>query len=270
MPNFVPDAAVGFKNGGAYDAHRPSYRPEIVDDILKNLGLAGKKNARIVDIAAGTGKFTEVLAAREEQFEIVAVEPVESMRNTLVSKNLGIDVREGLATSLGLPDAWADGITVAQAFHWFDNEEALTEIRRVLKPGGKLALVWNIENSAWKTSTEWENSIKQQILQLPDMGPTRFRDEKWPLVFEQQAKNASPMFSTPIETASVPFTLWLKPDALWDRINTLSQVSILEGADRDAFVTGFNKAVKEGDGDWNDKGEISFHGHTFYAWTSRL
>lgn len=114
MPNFIPDAATGFKNADAYDAYRPSYRPEIVDGILKNLGLVGKKNARVVDIAAGTGKFTEVIAAREEQFEIVAVEPVESMRTTLLSKGLGIDVRDSLATSLGLPDAWADGITVAQ------------------------------------------------------------------------------------------------------------------------------------------------------------
>lgn len=114
MSNFVTDAAAGFKNAGAYDTHRPSYRPEIVDGILRNLGLAGKRNARIVDIAAGTGKFTEVIAARDEQFEIVAVEPVESMRTTLTAKNLGIDVRDGLATSLGLPDAWADGITIAQ------------------------------------------------------------------------------------------------------------------------------------------------------------
>lgn len=124
--------------------------------------------------------------------------------------------------------------------------------------------------ASWTTSTEWENAIKQQILQLPDMGPNRFRDNKWPLVFEQQAKNAAPMFSTPIETTSVPFTLWLKPDALWDRVNTLSQISILAGAERDAFVAKFNKAVKEGDGEWNDQGEIAFHGHTFYSWTSRL
>lgn len=102
------------------------------------------------------------------------------------------------------------------------------------------------------------------------MGPSRFRDEKWSGVFEQQAKNASPMFSTPIQTVSVPFTLWLTPEALWDRVNTLSQVSILQGADREAFVAKFNKAIKEEDGEWNDKGEIAFHGHTFYAWTSRL
>lgn len=117
MANFVTDAAVGFKDSDAYDAHRPSYGVEIVDGILNNLGLVGKKNARVVDIAAGTGKFTELLAARPEQYEIVAVEPVESMRATLNRKNLGIEVRDGLSTSLGLPDAWADGITVAQVCH---------------------------------------------------------------------------------------------------------------------------------------------------------
>lgn len=124
--------------------------------------------------------------------------------------------------------------------------------------------------ASWTPSTEWENLIKQRIIQLPGMGPNRFRDEKWQQVFEQQAKNATPIFSTPIQTTSVPFTLWLEPEALWDRINTLSQVSILEGADRDAFVAAFNKAVQGGDGEWNDKGEIAFHGHTYYAWASRL
>lgn len=114
MPNFVTDAAVGFKDAGAYDAYRPSYRPEIVSGILEKLGLAGKKNARIVDVAAGTGKFTEVIAAREEKYEIIAIEPVESMRTTLQKKELGIEIREGLANNIGLPDAWADGITVAQ------------------------------------------------------------------------------------------------------------------------------------------------------------
>lgn len=124
------------------------------------------------------------------------------------------------------------------------------------------------EPALWTPSTKWEDSIKQQIHLLPNMGPNRFRDAKWQEIFDKQG--ASPKFSTPIETAKVPFTLWLTPEALWDRVNTLSQVSILEGADREAFVAKFNKAVKEGDGEWNDKGEIAFHGHTFYAWTSRL
>lgn len=114
MQNFVSDAATSFKDADAYDAYRPSYRPEILAAILQNIGLAGKKNARVVDVAAGTGKFTEVLAAQEEQFEIVAVEPVDSMRTTLLGKKLDIKVVYGLATSIGLPDAWADAITVAQ------------------------------------------------------------------------------------------------------------------------------------------------------------
>lgn len=102
------------------------------------------------------------------------------------------------------------------------------------------------------------------------MGPNRFRDAKWQQIFEEQATSASPLFSTPIETATVPFKLWLTPEAICNRINTLSQVSILKGVDREVFFAKLSKAINEGDGEWNSKGEIAIHGHTFYAWTSRL
>lgn len=62
-PFEMPKAASeGFKDGTAYDAHRPSYPPEVVQALLGRLKVAGKPGARIVEMASGTGKFTEVLA----------------------------------------------------------------------------------------------------------------------------------------------------------------------------------------------------------------
>jgi ubiquinone/menaquinone biosynthesis C-methylase UbiE len=108
-------AHLGFDNAQAYDAHRPSYPAEAVHKLLEQLELVGKGGSKIVDLAAGTGKFTELLAARPEQYEIVAVEPLESMRSTLAAKGLqGVDVRTGTATEMSLEDGWADAVIVAQ------------------------------------------------------------------------------------------------------------------------------------------------------------
>ncbi len=65
----------GFHDASLYDKHRPSYPPEAVTRFLEHLQVHGMKGARIVDLAAGTGKFTELLAGRDEGFEILAVEP---------------------------------------------------------------------------------------------------------------------------------------------------------------------------------------------------
>lgn len=108
-------ATTGFDNASAYDVHRPSYPPKAVQSLLHHLGVANTPNAKIVDLAAGTGKFTELLAAREERYKIVAVEPVAKMRQSLVAKKLkGVEVRDGLANRMDVGDGWADAVIAAQ------------------------------------------------------------------------------------------------------------------------------------------------------------
>lgn len=68
----------------------------------------------------------------------------------------------------------------------------------------------------------------------------------------------------------MPFREWLSRDALWDRVNTLSQVMTLRGEERAAFRARFDDILREGDGEWNARGEVAFHGATVYAWTTRL
>lgn len=79
-----------------------------------------------------------------------------------------------------------------------------------------------------------------------------------------------PLFSDPISTDRVSFAVWLTLDGLWDRVNTLSWIAVLEGNDRKVYREKFERIVKEGDGKWNEKGEVEVHGCTFYAWTTRL
>lgn len=76
MASSIPSASTkGFENASSYDKHRPSYPAEAVTRFLKHLQVSGVKKACIVDLAAGTGKFTELLAGRDESFDILAVEP---------------------------------------------------------------------------------------------------------------------------------------------------------------------------------------------------
>lgn len=147
--SLAPAAAAGFHNASAYDAHRPAYPASAVQALLTHMHLADEPHARIIEVAAGTGKFTEALAARHEGFEVVAVEPHADMRAELEAKALGgVTVRAGRAEALreAVKEGWADGVVVAQAFHWFAEEAALAELGSVLKTGGVLGLIWNIDD----------------------------------------------------------------------------------------------------------------------------
>jgi trans-aconitate methyltransferase len=81
-------AQSGFAPAAAYDAYRPTYPEEAVDRLLQALDVSGVNNAKVADLAAGTGKFTEILARRPEGYDIVAIEPHDGMRDQLVQKNL--------------------------------------------------------------------------------------------------------------------------------------------------------------------------------------
>jgi hypothetical protein len=118
MSTFSPIAQTSFANSTAYDAHRPTYPAESVQHLLEQCRVAGKRGARIIDLAAGTGKFTEALAAREEGFEILAVEPHADMRRVLSERGLkGVRVVDGTAEDVPVENGWADAVFVAQVGH---------------------------------------------------------------------------------------------------------------------------------------------------------
>lgn len=142
-PRIHEAAAVGFERGADdYVAARPGYPPALVDLLCAELGLG--PGTDVLDLAAGTGKLTVDLVARGAG--VIAVEPVDAMRERLLRDVAGVEVRDGTAEALPLDDASVSLVTVAQAFHWFDGPAALAEIRRVLRPGGGLALIWNVRD----------------------------------------------------------------------------------------------------------------------------
>ena len=166
-------AAVGFGRGADdYVAARPSYPSAVFDLLADELGLGPETD--VLDLAAGTGKLTEDLVARGAR--VVAVEPVAAMRERLVALLPDIDARDGTAEALPLDDASVDLVTVGQAFHWFDAPTALAEIRRVLRPGGGLAMIWNVRDE----TVDWVRELGE-IKDEVDGGPPyrHHRDADW-------------------------------------------------------------------------------------------
>jgi len=132
----TPDWAHSF--GGvvdAYDRARPTYPAEAA------AWLVGRQAATVLELGAGTGKLTAQLVALGH--DVLATDPDRAMLDRL-ERNLP-DVRTVVAHAEELPlaDCAYDVTIAAQAFHWFDLDRALPEIARVLKPGGRLSLVWN-------------------------------------------------------------------------------------------------------------------------------
>lgn len=105
----------GFAKGAAYDANRPAYSGTIVKLLLENLGVSGRKKAKILDLAAGTGKFTEALASCDQEYEIIAVEPHDRMRQVLTDKNLPrVTVEDGTGEKIPLEAESVDAVICAQ------------------------------------------------------------------------------------------------------------------------------------------------------------
>ncbi len=120
---------------GAYERARPGYPEEAVR------WLVGDEPRDVVDLGAGTGKLTRALV--DLGHRVTAIEPLPEMLELLPAAAPGAFAILGNAEIIPLPDAHADVVTCAQSFHWFDHPVALPEIARVLRPGGRLAYVWN-------------------------------------------------------------------------------------------------------------------------------
>ncbi|HLQ38662.1 MAG TPA: class I SAM-dependent methyltransferase [Planctomycetota bacterium] len=121
-----------------YAKYRPGYPPAAFDALLAGLG----DPARLVaaDIGAGTGISTRLLADRG--LRVFAVEPNAGMRAAAAS-HPRIEWRDGTAAATGLVAAAVDLVLCAQSFHWFDAALAVREFERILRPGGRLGLLWN-------------------------------------------------------------------------------------------------------------------------------
>lgn len=127
-----------------YDKYRPSYPDSLIDWLYDKT-----KADTVADIGAGTGKFTACLLRKP--WKITAVEPNHDMREKL-SELKGIDVVNASAEDTGIEQSSIGLITTAQAFHWFDEELFKRECVRILKPGGRLAVIFNERDQSCEIS----------------------------------------------------------------------------------------------------------------------
>ncbi|SDS68597.1 class I SAM-dependent methyltransferase [Microterricola viridarii] len=130
--------ADSFRHGAdGYDAHRPGYPEDCVDWLRGGASTP----LDVLDLGAGTGKLSAQL--RERGDRVTAVDPSADMLRVAAERMPGLSSLVGTAERIPLPEASVDLVTVAQAWHWVDEQQATREVLRVLRPGGRLGLIWN-------------------------------------------------------------------------------------------------------------------------------
>jgi SAM-dependent methyltransferase len=229
MTDIHPLAEKGFRAGAAtYVEGRPDYPPEIENWLICDLGLSEGKTA--LDLAAGTGKFSPRLLATGAT--VIAVDPVQAMLDQLIRQYPQIDARIGSAQHIPLGDASLDAVVCAQSFHWFSTAEALQEIRRVLKPGGSLGLVWNVRDD----TVPWVAALTPIMKPFEGNAP-RFHSQKWRDLFP------APGFTELIEKRFSNSHIGPPEKVIVDRILSVSFMAALPIEDRERVTSQLREVI---------------------------
>lgn len=226
----------------SYGRGRPGYPQQLLGWLQQALQLGPGKRA--VDLGAGTGKFTRLLL--QSGADVVAIEPVDAMRAQLLQVFSNITALAAIAQAMPLADASVDAIACAQAFHWFASPQVVREIGRVLKPGGRLGLVWNVRDE----SVDWVAAITR--IMAPYEGDTpRFHSGEWRRLFPHE------LFSELSET-TVPYQhIGSAQSVIFDRVLSVSFIAALPQAERER-VTGQLAALIASHPQLRDQPSVSF------------
>lgn len=237
----------------SYVSGRPDYPPEVREWLRAELALGPGK--RVLDLGAGSGKFTQPLV--ETGASLVAVEPSEAMRAAFARRYPDLPCRAGSATELPFADGSFDAVACGQSFHWFATEAALQEIRRVLVPDGRLGLVWNLRDDA----VPWVAALTRLL--EPYAGDTpRFRDETWRGLFPGSGftglreSHCTHAHCGPVERVVL------------DRILSISFIAALKSDERDRVAAGVRDVVAA-EPDLAGKDLVCFPYQTVMAWSSK-
>ncbi|MDR2307505.1 MAG: methyltransferase domain-containing protein [Paucimonas sp.] len=215
-------ASTGYaRQSGNYEQGRPDYPQALLGWLGDTLGIA--RDTQVLDLGAGTGKFTRLLAQLGPR--LTAVEPVAAMRAQFCAQLPGVPVLDGTAQHLPLADASQQVVVCAQAFHWFADPAALAEIHRVLAPGGRLGLIWNVRDE----SVDWVAQITRII--TPYEGDTpRFHTGRWRDAFDGRFFTAPQLTSLPHAHIGSPATVIL------ERLRSVSFIAALPEAEQDRVM----------------------------------
>jgi len=146
----------------AYEQYRLRYPPKLIEILTDRCGL--QREHLVADIGAGTGMLAELFL--ENGNAVVAVEPNDDMRaacERLASAWPGLTVKNTTAEATHLADDSVDFVSVGRAWHWFDREKAVEELRRILRPGGWAVLASNRRNQEGSSEAEAYEKILMEF-----------------------------------------------------------------------------------------------------------
>jgi SAM-dependent methyltransferase len=217
----------------AYERGRPEYAPAVVGAMAAELGVPA--GAPVLDLAAGTGKLTRALLGCG--LDVLAVEPQAELRGLLAATVGPERVVEGLAEAIPAEDGSFAVVTVADAFHWFDQQPALAEMRRVLRPGGGLAV---LDTTPDWSGASWAHEVGSLIVAARPDHP-HFDGPPW-----TEAVRAAPGWGEPWE---VRVTCWQpsRPERIADWVSSLSWVAGLPDEERGQMLAQVDAIVAAGE-----------------------
>lgn len=220
-----------------YERARPEYPEPLVDALIAELGLG--PSSVVVELGAGTGKFTRLLAPRVGT--LVATEPVAAMRRYLAA--VPCVVMAATAEAVPLADQSVDAVVAATAFHWFDADLALAEAHRVLRPGGGLGLAWNNPDR----SIDWVARVWSVVDEYRGPVPTN-RDGNWQKAFERGDRFG------PLRSVRFCHSVTLSREDLLGRVASISFVAALPADERRSLLERVTQSLDHNRdlASWND------------------
>jgi ubiquinone/menaquinone biosynthesis C-methylase UbiE len=222
-----PRAATGFASqADAYARGRPGYPEQAIERISSAFGLG--EESTVLDLAAGTGQLSALFLGRVGR--VIAVEPSRAMRARIAVDLPGVVVEDGTAESIPLGAASVDAVVVGEAFHWFQVDEAIAELARVLTPRGGVALLWN--TATWSLeSTPWLDDFRRLVAHHKRAaGNYPAGDGAWRQRLEQTG-----LFEQP-EHVEVAHTQALDPEGFLAQVASWTWIANLGRAQRQAVL----------------------------------
>lgn len=210
-------AAEGFTNADVYDRGRPGYPDGVVD------AMGVTRDTVVVDLGCGTGKLTRSLIVASDH--VIGVDPLPAMLGAFHTSLPDVPAVSGLAEALPLRDALADVVVCASAFHWFDHARAIPEIRRVLRQGGRLAIVWNRRDELSGWAKDFWAITEAHRGDTPGYRTAHWRD----------ALESSPLFG-PIGETWFEHVQVTDANGLVDRVASISFIETLPSLDRERVL----------------------------------